>query len=152
MPSMSISQPRLSTGTMARILNGPCRLTGADGNETSIETSSSRMNFLYLLYHFSSAIADGRMREVAFKLCIVSTLTKTSIYKFLILVGSAMPRGYDETSLNITLLVHLSIIHPAFRGLGFVIQNRIAMEDLGDNRSKGLLFGLASETCSPYQT
>lgn len=93
MPSTSISQPRLSTGTMARISNGPCRLAGADGIETS-----SRVNFLYL-YHYSSAIADGRMKKVAFKLSF-TTLTKTSIYKFLILVGSAMPRGYDETSYN----------------------------------------------------
>jgi hypothetical protein len=68
MPSTSISQPRLSTGTMARISNGPCRLTGADGIETSIGTSS-RVNFLYL-HHYSSAIADGGMREVAFKLSI----------------------------------------------------------------------------------
>jgi hypothetical protein len=76
-----------------------------------------------------------------------------------------MPRGYDETSynqhfyelsayslrMNTTLLVHLSIIvHPTFRGLGLVIQNRIAMEDLGDSLSKVLLFGMASEACPLY--
>jgi hypothetical protein len=63
MPSMSISPPKLSTGTTARISNGPCRLTdrGADVVETS-----SRVNFLYL-YYYLSAIADGRMKEVAFE-------------------------------------------------------------------------------------
>ena len=43
MPSMSISPPRLCTGTTARISNGPCRLTGADEIETG-----SRVKFLYL--------------------------------------------------------------------------------------------------------
>lgn len=55
---MSISPPRLSTGTMARISNGPCRLTGADGIETS--------NFLVFVFVFvfsSPAIADRRMKE-----------------------------------------------------------------------------------------
>jgi len=61
MPSMSISPPRLFTGTTARISNGPCRLTGADGIETS-----SRVNLLCLYYH-SSAIAGGRMKQVALK-------------------------------------------------------------------------------------
>lgn len=63
MPSMSISPPRLSTGTTARISNGPCRLTDAGLVETS---DSSRVNFLYL-YYYSPDIADGRMKEVAFK-------------------------------------------------------------------------------------
>jgi hypothetical protein len=155
MPSMSISPPRLSTGTTARISNGPCRLTGADGIETSIETSS-RVNFLYL-YYCSSAIADGRS---CFQVPVspVSTLTKTSTYKCLILVGSAMPRGVTRppifsVSMSLTV-VHehyppYLAIHPAFRG---PVINRIAMEDLGDDCKKGLLFGMTSETCSPYQT
>ena len=44
---------------MARISNGPCRLTGADGIEMS--------NFLVFVFVFvfsSPAIADRRMKEV----------------------------------------------------------------------------------------
>ena len=58
MPSMSISPPRLSTGTTARISNGPCRLTDRDAD---VVETSSRVNFL--LYYYLSAIADG-MNEV----------------------------------------------------------------------------------------
>ena len=60
MPSMSISPPRLSTGTTARISNGPCRLTDCDAD---VVETSSRVNFL--LYYYLPAIADG-MKEVEF--------------------------------------------------------------------------------------
>jgi hypothetical protein len=82
MPSMSISPPRLSTGTTARISNGPCRLTGADGIETS-----SRVNFLYLYFVLLFVGYCRRKNEGSCFQVPASNLTKTSTCKFLIRVG-----------------------------------------------------------------